>query len=50
MSILQGGPSLQFFSPTVAHYLLQGDEGLQPEISEIPDNENWAKVQNTKAD
>ena len=30
MSILQGGPSPQFLSPTVADYLLQGDEGLQP--------------------
>ena len=50
MSILQGGPSLQFFSPTVAHYLLQGDERLQPEISEIPDSEIRAKVQNSNAD
>ena len=50
MSILQGGPSPQFLSPTVAHYLLQGDEGLQPEISEIPDSEIWAKVQKANAD
>ena len=32
MSILQGGPAPQFLSPTIAHYLLFGDEGLQPEI------------------
>ena len=50
VSILQGGPSLQFLSPTVAHYLLQGDEGLQPEISEIPDSEIRAKVQKANAD
>ena len=50
MSILQGGPSPQFLSPTVAHYLLQGDEGLQPEISEIPDSEIRAKVQKANAD
>lgn len=45
MSILQGGPAPQFLSPTIAHYLLCGDEGLQPEISDIPDSEVWAKVQ-----
>ena len=45
MSILQGGPAPQFLSPTIAHYLLFGDEGLQPEISEIPDSQVRVKVQ-----
>lgn len=45
MSILQGGPAPQFLSPTVAHYLLHGDEGLQPEIADIPDCEVRAKIQ-----
>lgn len=49
MSILQGGPAPQFLSPTIAHYLLYGDEGLQPEISDIPDCEVRAKVQKVHA-
>ena len=50
MSILQGEPSPKFLSPTVAHYLLQGDEGLQPVISEIPDSEMRARVRKANAD
>ena len=49
MSILQGGTAPQILSPTVVHYLLHGEEGLQPDVSDIPDSETRAKVQKTHA-
>ena len=50
MSILQGGPAPTFMAPTIAHYLLHGNVGLQARITDIPDPEIQAKLRKVRTD
>ena len=38
-SLIHGGPAPQFFSDSVADYIVNGIEGGNPVIGEVPDDE-----------
>ena len=47
MSIIQGGPSLNFLAPLIAWYFANGLDGLSPSVQELPDvhvREAWQGV------
>ena len=39
LSLIHGGPAPQFFSDSVADYIVNGIEGVNPVIGEVPDDE-----------
>ena len=39
LSLIHGGPATQFFSDSVADYIVNGIEGVNPVIGKIPDDE-----------
>jgi hypothetical protein len=47
MSLIQGGPALQFLAPTIAHYIAMGCKDLSPSLKELPDvrqQQLWQKL------
>lgn len=47
MSLIQGGPSPNFLTPSIAWYFANGLEGLNPSVKELPHDdmkEAWQEV------